>query len=835
MCKMRALFILCLITFLIGVSSPFPRYKMDERLKSLELALRDLSSVDGSSIGEKIYLDKIDVLRSRWDEKAFQNLQREILFQNKDLPKYLVLVVREQYKRDHHNTATIFQKGEINTSSFTHGAELKLLDLTTGKAATIFQTKKGIVRDPEISFDGKKIIFSYRENIEDDYHIYEINADGSMLTQLTFASGVSDIDPLYLPNDQIVFSSTRQPKYCMCNRHIMANLYRMNPDGSNVVQLGKSTLFEGHAALMNDGRVMYDRWEYVDRNFGDAQGLWTMNPDGTKHAIYYGNNTNSPGGIIDPRPIPGSKYTLCIFGSCHDRPWGALTLLDRSQGVDGKQAVVKIWPSEAIDLIGEGNWDTFMRLNVRYEDPFPINEKYFLVSKSILLKKGNGHHPEKEKMGIFLVDIFGNEVLLYEDENLSCFDPMPLAPRYRPREIPTARKFDQSPGYFYVQNVYEGTHMENIEPGSIKYLRVVESPEKRTYTQPAWNGQGQQAPGVNWHNFENKRILGTVPVEEDGSVYLEAPSGKHLYFQLLDEKKKMVQSMRSGVMVHPGETNGCVGCHEDRLSVPLNTMRMPMAMRMKPQSLSLTDIENPTFSYTRDVQPIFNKNCIECHDFGKKSGDKLLLSGDRNPYFNASYIDLHMKKQIAAVGGGPAEIQQAYSWGAHASNLVKILEEGHQDVALTKQEMEMIYTWIDLNGIYYPEFESAYPNNPAGRSPLTFEQLKRLGELTGVDFNKLAGHQRKLGPQISFERPELSPCLSNIKRKKSNYEEALAIIESGKRNLEETPRADMEGFVPCDEHLTQIKKYMQRLEIEKENNQAVNGDKKIFDQKSEIN
>ncbi len=259
-----------------------------------------------------------------------------------EIPDKLVFVTRHQYRADHHNTATIFQTGEINTNNFDAGASLKILNIKTGKAETLFETKTGVIRDPEISFNGKKILFSYRKNIDDDYHIYEINADGNNLTQLTFAEGVSDIDPLYLPNNQIIFSSTREPKYCMCNRHIMANLYRMNPDGSNIVQLGKSTLFEGHSALMNDGRIIYDRWEYIDRNFGDAQGLWTVNPDGTKHAIYYGNNSNSPGGVIDPRPVPESNLVLSIFGSCHDRPWGALALLDRSKGVDGKEAVVKI-------------------------------------------------------------------------------------------------------------------------------------------------------------------------------------------------------------------------------------------------------------------------------------------------------------------------------------------------------------------------------------------------------------------------------------------------------------------------------------------------------------
>jgi hypothetical protein len=768
-----------------------------------------------------IYLVFASAYRLKAETKP--NVSSEILLRNDELPEKLLIIVRNQYAQDHHNTATLFQAGEINTEKFEPGAALKTLNTKTGETQTLLETKTGRVRDPEVSFDGTKIIFSYRKNIADDYHIYEINADGSNLTQLTFASGISDIDPLYLPNDQIVFSSTRQPKYCMCNRHIMANLYRMNPDGSNIVQLGKSTLFEGHSALMNDGRIIYDRWEYVDRNFGDAQGLWTVNPDGTKHAIYYGNNTNSPGGVIDPRPLPESNLMLCIFGSCHDRPWGALVLLDRSKGVDGKEAVVKIWPEHAREYIGVGNFDTFKQLQIYYEDPYPISQNKFLVSRTLGTK-------EEGKMGLFLVDTNGNETLLYKDEKQGVYDAMPIAPRFRPRDIPTARKFDESPGYFYVQNVYESTHMEGIEKGSVKYLRVVESPEKRTYTPAAWNGQGAQAPGINWHSFENKRILGTIPVEDDGSVYFEAPSGKYLFFQLLDEKKKMVQSMRSGVIVHPGETNGCIGCHEDRLSVPPLTTKMPMAMRKKPSKLSDKTDENELFSYIREVQPIFDKHCVECHDFDKKPSEKLILAGDRNPYFNASYIDIHLKKQIASVGGGPSDIQQAKSWGSHASSLIKVIEAGHHKVSLTEEEMQILYTWIDLNGVYYPYYESAYPNNPAGRSPLTFDELSRLGELTGINFKQLAGHQRKLGPQIAFERPELSPCLKNMQANSADYFEALAILQKGQQRLLETPRADMPGFEPCEEQQKQLKKYMKRLNVEKENNKAITEGNLIYDQ-----
>lgn len=490
-----------------------------------------------------------------------------------------------------------------------------------------------------------------------------------------------------------------------------------------------------------------------------------------------------------------------------------MTLLDRNKGVDGKEAVQKIWPSHAFDLIGKGNWDMFMSLDVRYEDPFPLNEKYFLCSKSICFEK-------KEKMGIYLVDIFGNELLLHEEEK-SCFDPMPLRPRFKPPVIPAKRTFAENNGYFYVQNVYEGTHMKDVKKGSVKYLRVVESPPKQTFTQPGWNGQGQQAPGVNWHSFENKKILGEVAVAADGSAYFEVPAGKYVYFQLLDENKKMVQSMRSGVIAHSGETNGCIGCHEDRLSVPLGASPMPIALKSKPQEMNGWKGHTRNFNYLRDIQPVFDNHCVKCHDFEKEAGKKLILASDKNPYFNASYIDLNMKKLVGNIGGGPAEIQEAFSWGSHSSSLVKIIESGHHNIQLSEEEKERIYTWIDINGVYYPEYESAFPDHPAGRSPLTFEQLDRLSALTGIEFKNLAGHNRKLGPQIAFDRPEKSPCLVAIKTDRAKYTEALNIIQEGNKILQKTPRADMEGFTPCEQHQQTLKKYMNRALIEKKINRQL--------------
>lgn len=724
--------------------------------------------------------------------------------------KQILYIERAQYAPDHHNTATMFQVGEINENSFAPGAAMRVFDVNTQETRTLIELKDGVVRDPEVSFDGKKIIFSMRKTKDDFYHLYEIDADGTNLKQLTTEQGISDIDPLYLPDGGILFSSTRQPKYCMCNRHIMCNLYRMEADGSGCTQIGVSTLFEGHASLLNDGRVLYDRWEYVDRNFGDAQGLWTVNPDGTKHAIYYGNNTKSPGGVIDGRQIPGSDLVLCIFSSCHDRPWGALALIDRRKGVDGVDPVVQIWPQSSRSLVGEGDLDSFKWIEYMYEDPYPLNENFFLVSRSIWLKRGSWDIQDS-KMGLYLMGRDGTEEILLEGDH-SLFDPMLLEARFKPRSMPSMRNDAEKTGRFYVQNVYEGTHMQGVEPGVVKYLRVVESPEKRTWTSGGWYGQGEQAPGMNWHSFENKRILGEVPVEADGSANFVVPSGTYVYFQLLDKDKKMVQSMRSGTMLMPGETNGCIGCHEDRLSVPVPSGN-PTALKKKPAQMNGWMGKDPvTFSFMEQVQPILDKRCVKCHDFDPADRNKLVLAGDKNPFFNAAYINLYVKKEVSLIGGGPAEIQKPYAWGAHPSNLTCVIDGAHHGVNLSVREKEVLYTWMDLNGVYYPVYESAFDTTLAGRSPLYNHELVELRNLTGVDLFAQNGFGRKLTAQVAFDRPEVSPCLDAIRSDKEKYKRAVEIIRMGQKRLKQTPRGDIEReLVPCERHKAQLRKYAERL------------------------
>jgi len=773
-------------------------------------------------------------------ESEFAALKREALLRNPLLVKQPILfVTRWQYAPDHHNTETMFLTGECNTGSYRGGGAIKVLDPATGKVRTVVDAgAAGVARDPDVHFDGQRILFSMRKDIKDDYHIYEVAADGTSLRQLTRLSNTADIDPIYLPDDNIVFSSTREPKYCGCNQHIMANLYRMESDGANIHRIGGSTLHEGHNRLMPDGRVMYTRWEYIDRNFGDAQALWTVNPDGTGHAIYWGNNKPSPGAVLQPRCIPGTELVVCTFSSCHDRPWGALAIVDRRRGIDAyaddKESVLVTWPRTARALVGHNGIDAFTAIRPRYQDPFPLSEKYFLCSREIgdADWRGPGAKPE---MGIYLVDTFGNEVLVHA-EAPGCFSPATLAARPRPPIMPMRRDYQNKPANVYVIDTAQGTHLQGVSRDEIKFLRVVESPEKRHWTGPAWGGQGVQRPAMNWHNFENKRILGTVPVEADSSAYFEVPSDKYVFFQLLDKDGAMIHSMRSGVVFQSGERVSCVGCHENRLSSPRGPGdKQAQALLRKPSTLDGWYGSPRLFSYLGEVQPVWDRHCVRCHDFGKEAGKKLILAGDRDLYFNASYESLYRKWNqpdgyLRTVGAGPAEIQQANSWGSRASPLVKHLRDGHQKIVLTWEEMDRVMTWIDLNAPYYPNYACAYPDNLVGRSPLGDAELARLKELTKVDFAAHNGFQNLQGPLLSLDRPELSPCLAGTGAPGSErYEAALAIIRQGKERLAARPRGDIDGFEMCQTDQDREAKYLARHTLELANRAAIREGRKVYD------
>jgi len=810
--------------------------------QALESAIRDLALTFAQDYPQAdAFLQRLGRARTSGDRAKFEELRREALLANPLVSGQPILfVVRPQYIQEHGTEATMYQTGEVNTHCFRGGGALKLLHLPGGHVTTLLEVPRGIVRDPEVHFDGQRLLFSMRRDIQDDYHLYETDASGNSLRQRTFGACVSDIQPIYLPDDSIVFSSTRDPKYIPCQRHLMANLCRLETDDSSIRQLGFNTQCEGRASLMPDGRILYTRWEYVDKHFSSAYGLWTVNPDGTNHALYYGNYAWQPGAIVDARIIPGTQQFVAVFTAVHELGWGAMVIADRSRGLDGVAPIRRSWPADISGFMSEwdreeriGNrYDSFRGVSVKYEDPYPLSDKYFLCARQL---------DARRHTGIFLVDTFGNEVLLHE-EAPGCFDPMPLGPRLRPPLRPSQIDTSREAGDFYVHNVYAGDFMERVEPGSVKYLRVVEAPSKRAWVP---NGMGDwAAPGsgdshhpvaVNWNHYNHKRILGKVPVEADGSAYFTVPAGRFVYFQLLDEDGLMIHSMRSGTMLQPGERQGCVGCHEGRLESASAGRYSSLALSRPPHKLDGWYGPERNFSFASEVQPVLDKYCVSCHDYGQE-GEDLNLSGDKELIFNHSYVNLmrsspsyyqraeHERPDtlplISSVGAGPVKILPPYSWGSHRSRLVKFLREGHYDVKLDQESFDRIVTWIDLNVPYYPSHLSYYWKNTVGRSPLDHRQLLELGRLVtessaGADYgwdkvneylcNQIGQRMAAHGPLVNFTRPECSLCLQAFQSPSDpRYLRALELIRQGQRNLQLHPRCDMPGFTPCDAHERQL-------------------------------
>ncbi|WP_130862495.1 HzsA-related protein [Bacilliculturomica massiliensis] len=785
----------------------------------------------------------------------------------------ILFVTRQQYAGSHHNTHTMFPAadGEYDgKANFRPGSALKVLDMATGEVTTLMETATGAYRDPDVSYDGNRVLLSVRDSADSSYNIWEYTLNDSKTAivdsrQLTAMKNADDMDPLYMPSGNIVFSSTRDPKYVMCNRHIAANLYRMEADGANIVKITNSTLFERPTDVLNDGRIIYDRWEYNDMNFGSAQGLWTVGEDGTQQVTYYGNNSPA-GAVIDAKAIPGSQKVAAILSSCHDRPWGALAVIDRSRGVDGKDPVIRTWPASAINSVRDQNQglsiDAYSGLSIKYEDPRPLDEDHIIVSRQV--QSGS------EKMGLYLVDSSGKESKLYvDDTSRGAYDATVLASRTKPIVLSERRNYKDEAGTFFVQNVYEGEHMQGVEKGTVKTLRIVESvPKRYVAISNQWAAEGQENPGVNWHSFEVKRVLGEVPVYSDGSAYFEVPQDKFVYFQLLDKDGKMIQSMRSGTLVQSGEKTGCVGCHEDRRITPdlNNPVKTPEALRRSFSADGVNVPDKPTLyeqtrggtvyggtpyeetknmNYLTDVQPIFTAKCLDCHGYDRKDGN-LTLAPDKGVIFNASYVDLWRARGTSArfgnylgvIGAGSTVFTPAMSWGSYSSPLVKaVFSSQHESYLksvgkepLTAAEKRKIAEWVDLNATYYGDYSTNYPNGPGGRSPLSSSELSKIPG--GLQWN--FGWSESRAMPIYFDNPEKSPILSRWAVGSAEYNQALDVIRTGQQRLKDNPDVDMPGYTPRKEDAWRNEKVAIRDQIEAENRKAIDEGRKLYDWDHEI-
>lgn len=607
------------------------------------------------------------------------------------------------------------------------GRSMDCRPLTSG------QLPQGSYMQPELDYDGNRILFAYcevsstptREDTEEflgrHYSLYEIQPDGSGLKRLTQGS-YDDFSPLVLPSGEIMFISTRRGGYHRCGRGPCAvyTLALMDADGANPRTVSYHETQEWDPAVLADGRVIYTRWDYVDRNAVHYQQLWTVRPDGSAPAAYYGNNTFNPVGVWEARQVPGSPQIMATAAAHHAMTAGSIVLIDTTQGVDGLTPITRLTPDapfpESETHVLPNNWHapgSPAEYNVPeearrwpghcYRSPFPLSEKYFFASYSFDPLIGEPDGNKTNMFGLYVVDAFGNKELIYRDLNIGSLWPIPLRPRHRPPVLPPwYDATNTGEGTFFLQNVHESDPV--LPAGSVKRLRILQVLPKTTpHANTPSVGLANASPG--------KQVLGTVPVEVDGSAYFRAPAGIPLSFQALDERGQAIQVMRSLTYLQPGETMSCVGCHEHRLSAPPPSGK-PLALNRAPSTIEAGPEGSKPFSYPILVQPVLDKHCVECHDdrpSEKSKGNDVVLTGDAEGHYSKSYNVLAKRVPFSSWGGSLEEngepATQPDAFGARASSLMAMLLEGHEGVQLDTGELDRLITWMDANALFYGTFD----------------------------------------------------------------------------------------------------------------------------------
>jgi hypothetical protein len=445
-----------------------------------------------------------------------------------------------------------------------------------------------------------------------------MNIDGTGVRQLT-DSEYDDIDPIYLPDGHILFTTTRGNSYVRCGPFIYSYiLARCDADGRNVYLISYNGEPDFVPALLDDGRVIYSRWEYSDKPLWRLQKLWTTNQDGTGTAHFWGNQSVWPDHLSEPRPIPGSRRVMFSGVGHHDWWSGSIGIVDPGQGRDYPHGLTKVtvdlrWPEvtlppedrpEAADYHAAGRF-------TGYKTAFPLSDEDFLVSARGI----------EDKFRLYVMDVHGNRELIYEGVH-NVWHALPVKPRpVPPRQVDRvawpgtgSERQPVKPGVFFSADVYEG--VPDLPRGMVHYLRVFQL-DYKTYS--TWNKTYRHSgPPVSIVQEEGvKRILSEVPVESDGSVHFVAPAGRALYFQLLDAQRRCVHTMRSFTGLMPGEQRGCVGCHEGHSSAP--PRQGGLALQRVPMDLAPPPWGTESISYERFAQPVLDRYCVRCHQ-GQEPG-----------------------------------------------------------------------------------------------------------------------------------------------------------------------------------------------------------------------
>ena len=581
------------------------------------------------------------------------------------------------------------------------------------------------VADLRLHWNGDRVMFTQTRK-DKRWNVFEVKLDGTGLKELinNEEPDLEFYDGTYLPDGRILAISNigYQGVPCVNGSDPVGNLVLYTPQTGNLRRITFDQDANWNPVVMNNGRVMYTRWEYTDLTHYYSRIVMHMNPDGTENKALYGSGAMFPNSTFDIQPLPGhgSAFVGIISGHHGTARSGRLILFDPSKGRKSVAGMTQEIPyrnrpiKEVIkDRLVDGVWPQFIK-------PTALSDKYFLVAAKL----------SKESLwGIYLVDIYDNVTCLMETEGEGFISPILVKKTQMPPAIPDRVKLNDKEATIFIQDIYEGEGLRGIPRGTVKSLRLHAYEYAYVKTKSDHNWHGIQS------GWDIKRQLGTVPVEEDGSAIFKVPANTPISIQPLDKDGVAVQWMRSWLTGQPGEVVSCIGCHEDQNQIPIP--KRVMASQKSAHKLTPPEGGPRSFTFDLEVQPILDRACIACHN-GDKAFDLRGGKKDRLGY-GTSYLNLH--PYVHRQGGeGDMVVLQPYEYHPNTSELVRMLKKGHYNVQLTDDEWRKLYNWIDYNAPDKGYFNANVLNYLPYKG---FDQIKRRKELTdkyangaGVDWKK---------------------------------------------------------------------------------------------------
>lgn len=610
------------------------------------------------------------------------------------------------------------------TSAPRNGFNAEIVELSNLRGdirtRTIFKPENGSsVPDLKLHWNADRILFTMTDTSK-LWQVYQIGLDGKGLKKMIDSpeKDLEFFDATWLPSGKIMAVSNigYHGVPCVNGNSEVGNMVLYNPENQSLRRLTFDQDANWSPVIMNNGKVMYTRWEYTDLTHYFSRFVMHMNPDGTEQKALYGSGSYFPNSTFDAQPLPGhaSGFVGIISGHHGVTRSGRLILFDPAKGRKSVEGMVQELPFrnrpiEPIvkDRLVDDVWPQFIK-------PYPLNDKYFLVTAKL--------NPNA-LWGIYLVDVFDNLTLIAEYEGEGLIHPIPVRKTTVPPVIPDRTKPDTKEATVFIQDIYEGEGLKGVPRGTVKAFRVLSYEYAYNRTPSDHWAQGIQS------GWDIKRLLGTVPVEEDGSALFTIPANMPISLQPLDSCGRAVQWMRSWLTGMPGETVSCIGCHEDQNQIPIP--KRVVASTIKPHAITLPEGGKRPFTFELEMQPILDRACIACHDGSNKLADFTGGRIDKFSGFGESYLNLHpyIHRQ------GPEaemEVLNPYEYHASTSQLVKMLKTGHHGVELTDKEWKTLYNWIDFNAPFHSKFKA---NIFKG-----VEQISRRIELTekyagaGVDW-----------------------------------------------------------------------------------------------------